>query len=81
MAPKNCREVVDLIMDYVDDALAKGERKAVEDHLSICPPCVAMIRSYKEVPRIVRQATGVQMPAESALRLKKFMKGRIEEGP
>ena len=34
-----CREAVDLMVGYLDDALAPADRRRLEAHLSACPHC------------------------------------------
>lgn len=49
-----CREVVELVTNYLEDALAPMERDRVEAHLGICPHC----RRYLEQFRQTIAATG-----------------------
>ena len=47
-APRlTCRELVDRLTDYLEDALPPLERARVEEHLAICPDC----RAYLEQTR------------------------------
>jgi anti-sigma factor RsiW len=42
MAPAEdftCAELVELVTDYLDDALSAGERMRFEEHLTICEGC------------------------------------------
>lgn len=34
-----CRELVELVTDYVEGALSSGERTRFEQHLVLCPDC------------------------------------------
>ena len=34
-----CRQVIAVLMDYVDGTLAASTRRGVEDHLKACAPC------------------------------------------
>ena len=36
----SCRELVELVTDYIENALGPEERAAFEAHLAICPGCV-----------------------------------------
>jgi anti-sigma factor RsiW len=38
-----CREVVELVSDYLEGRLAAGDRARFESHLTECPGCVAYI--------------------------------------
>jgi hypothetical protein len=43
-----CREVVELVTEFLGDALTPEERARLEQHLLVCPPCtlhVAQVRS------------------------------------
>jgi len=57
-----CRSGVELLMDYMEGALAPDVRTAIEAHVSGCRRCEAFIASYCETPRIVRDATRMEMP-------------------
>lgn len=59
-----CRSGVELLMEYMEGALAQDVRAAIEAHVAGCPRCEAFIASYRETPRIMREATSVEMPAD-----------------
>jgi anti-sigma factor RsiW len=59
-----CMSGVELLMEYIEGALPPGVRTAIEAHVAGCPRCEAFIASYRETPRIVRDATRVEMPAD-----------------
>jgi anti-sigma factor RsiW len=43
-----CREVVELVTEFLGDAMVAEERARLEQHLLVCPPCtlhVAQVRS------------------------------------
>jgi len=43
-APRlSCREVVDLLSDYLDGSLPRRTRDRVEAHLATCPDCTAYV--------------------------------------
>jgi anti-sigma factor RsiW len=59
-----CASGVELLMDYLEDQLPAEVRAALDAHVSGCARCVAFVTSYRETPRIIRDATLVQMPGE-----------------
>ena len=59
-----CMSGVELLMDYMEGDVAPDVRAAIEAHVAGCPRCEAFIASYRETPRIVREATRVEMPAD-----------------
>ena len=59
-----CRSGVELLMDYLEGVLTADVRAAIEAHVAGCPRCESFIASYLETPRIVRDATRIEMPAD-----------------
>lgn len=59
-----CMSGVELLMEYMEGTVALGVRAAIEAHVAGCPRCDAFIASYRETPRIVRDATRMEMPAD-----------------
>ncbi|MEO8541063.1 MAG: zf-HC2 domain-containing protein [bacterium] len=53
-APLACRELVELVTNYLDGALTPGEHARVESHLADCPHCTR----YVEQMRLTIRATG-----------------------
>jgi anti-sigma factor RsiW len=49
-----CQELVELVTDYLEDALSPADRLRFEDHLGICPGCA----TYLDQMRITIQAAG-----------------------
>jgi anti-sigma factor RsiW len=57
MQPSNeltCQELVELVTDYLEDALSPADRLRFEDHLGICPGCA----TYLDQMRMTIQAAG-----------------------
>jgi hypothetical protein len=44
----NCKWVVSLIMYYINGELDRRTTQAFEEHLSLCPDCVAFLDTYKK---------------------------------
>jgi anti-sigma factor RsiW len=49
-----CQELVELVTDYLEDALPPADRLRFEDHLGSCPGCA----TYLDQMRITIQAAG-----------------------
>lgn len=73
---KTCREVVEVLMDYVAGALAAEDQAMVEAHLRECPRCVEFLESYRATPRVMREATASRMPEELRVALRRFLDER-----
>jgi anti-sigma factor RsiW len=64
-----CREVIDLLTDYVEDALPAEERRRVEAHLATCDGCTACLEQVRETIRLTGMLTEEQVPDEDKHRL------------
>ena len=42
-----CRQIADLLGDYLDGSLPRNTRELVALHIDGCPPCVAFINTYR----------------------------------
>lgn len=73
-----CRQVIAVLMDYVDGRLADSTRHGVEDHLKTCAPCRDFVRGYRATPGVVRRATG---PRRSEASLRQLCARALERRP
>jgi anti-sigma factor RsiW len=49
----DCRELVELVTDYVEGALAPDERRLFEDHIGVCPPCTTYLQQMRRTIEVV----------------------------
>jgi anti-sigma factor RsiW len=45
--PLVCQEFVELITDYLEDALPRRDRRRVEKHLEVCSGCTAYLEQMR----------------------------------
>lgn len=69
-----CRDGVRLLMDYTEGVLPAPRRSAVEAHVGVCARCQGFVRSYRETPRILREATALGIPAGVGRRLRRMVR-------
>jgi anti-sigma factor RsiW len=48
-----CRELVELVTDYLDDALAPAARQAFEAHLAGCIGCQHYVHQIEQTIRVI----------------------------
>jgi anti-sigma factor RsiW len=48
----------------------------IEAHVAGCPRCTAFVASYRETPRILREASAVTMPPDLEASLLRFLRSR-----
>jgi len=73
-AAPSCREIVDLLMDYLEATLPPEEARALERHLADCPPCVAFVNTYKGTVQVARRLTPEEIPPQLTERLLDFLR-------
>jgi len=64
-----CASGVDLLMEYLEGTLPTTTVAALDAHVAGCARCQAFVASYLATPRILREATDVELPpvAQSSL--------------
>ena len=51
-----CQEVADFLMDYLNGELSRTQHAVFEEHLGICPECVAFLQTYKIAIKAAKMA-------------------------
>lgn len=59
-----CHEVVEIITDYLEDALVPAERRRVEEHIAGCGGCTAYLEQMRETIRLTGMLTEEQIPED-----------------
>jgi anti-sigma factor RsiW len=75
----NCKESIDLLVEYLDGNLPADEMRALDQHFEGCPPCVEFLRSYRDTSHLCRHHLSEKMPNEVAHKLTSFLRQRIKK--
>ncbi len=59
-----CREMVELMSNYIEDALSAADRARFEAHLAECDGCTNFLEQMRETIRLTGMLTEEQIPAE-----------------
>ena len=70
-----CHEMVEIITDYLEDALSAEDRRRVEEHLAICPGCANYLEQMRETIRLTGLLTEEQIPEEQKQELLEAFRG------
>lgn len=73
-ANPSCREVVDLLFDYLEETLPSDRQRALGRHLEDCPPCLAFVRTYRSTVAAARRLTVEEIPPLLTERLLDFLR-------
>jgi anti-sigma factor RsiW len=70
-----CREVVEIVSDYLEDALSAQDRARFEAHLAGCAGCTTYVEQMREIIRLTGMLTEEQVPTEHRERLRQAFRG------
>jgi len=71
-----CRELVELVTDYLENALSATERERFEAHLADCEGCDAYVEQVRATIRLAGRAAALEEPPETATLLLMFREFR-----
>lgn len=70
-----CEELVELVTEYLEGALAPEERSRFELHLAVCPPCQAYLRQLRATLDGAGRLSGRPLPDDVRDRLLEVFRG------
>jgi anti-sigma factor RsiW len=59
-----CKELVELVTDYLEGALTPSDRERFEEHLAACAGCTRYLAQIRETIRLTGGLTEEQIPVE-----------------
>jgi anti-sigma factor RsiW len=65
-----CRELIELLLDFVSGDLPPERIEHVHAHLRDCPPCVAILNTYRLTIQLTRQLPCNPLPPPCEQRLR-----------
>ena len=71
-----CRELVELVTDYLEDALPAAERERFAAHLADCEGCDAYVEQVRATIRLAGRAAAHEGAGETAALLEMFREYR-----
>jgi hypothetical protein len=74
-----CRELAELLIDFLNGDLTQEHFDEVQHHLRCCPPCVTFIETYRITIKICRQLPSKPLPTELEKRLRQALQEWAEE--
>jgi len=70
---ETCREIAELLDDYVTGELSPESSAELERHLDGCASCLAYVESYRKVVALGRELPDEPMPGELVRRLRSLL--------
>ena len=71
---QTCREIVEVLCDYLEGELPQEAREELDRHLADCPPCLAFLKSYKSTSQLCRALRPEDVPEELRRRVENFLR-------
>ena len=68
-----CRELVELLNDFVAGELPQDHCQRIREHLGLCPPCVEYVASYELTIQLTRQLPCDPLPQPLEQRLRELL--------
>lgn len=63
-----CRELIEFLLEYRSGELSPQQRAVFDEHLAVCPPCVAYLNTYEKTVEMTKAAyvspDGCEVPEE-----------------
>lgn len=72
-----CKEVVELLCDYLEGDLPEDIKRDLEGHFNLCKPCIKFLRTYSATSRICKQVVEENLDDECVIELKKFLRDKL----
>ena len=73
---KNCREIGQLLHDYVEGVLELSVSQQLQTHLADCPGCVASIKTYERTIELAKDLRCEEIPLALQQKLRSFLKDK-----
>ena len=77
----SCKEVVELLADYLEDELPANEKHSIDLHVMACENCRNFTDSYRETGRLARSLRYEEIPADFRSRLRDVLAQRLRNDP
>ena len=73
----SCREVAELLSDYMENTLSDDERRSIDFHLKTCVDCRNYLETLKQTMTLLGQIPAVPMPSEFEEHLEALLRKRL----
>jgi Putative zinc-finger len=76
---KTCKQMTDLIFDYLNDKLSPTVKRNFQQHLKICPDCVNFLSTYKKTVSVSRSIRSEEIPTRVRNNILNFLRLRTRK--
>ena len=60
--PLSCRDIVELVTEYLEGSMPPGHRLGFEEHIAICPPCRNYFDQFRHTVELGKKIEEDELP-------------------
>jgi hypothetical protein len=77
LTTKTCKQMTDLVRDYLTDSLDDSIKRDFVQHLSICPDCVSFLNTYRKTVALTNTVDSNDIPDTVRQNILTFLRQRM----
>jgi len=74
-----CRDIFELLSDYLDEELESDLFAEIEEHLEECPHCISFSHTYQRTVTLCQSIEIVEVPGKVHLKLWRTLRKEIKK--
>ena len=79
MSGKTCKQIADLLGDYLNGKLRPTVKREFAKHLSICPDCVSFVNTYKKTMQSTATLRAEDLPPKVRDNVIDFLRKKLRQ--
>jgi len=77
LSAKTCKQITELMVDYLTDKLQPKVKEDFKKHLDICPDCVSFVNTYKKTVQSTATLRSEEIPPKVRDNILSFLRGKL----
>jgi putative zinc finger protein len=76
---KNCKQITDLVFDYLNGNLRPDVKRDFQQHLRVCPDCINFLNTYKKTVSVTGTVRPEEIPVKVKDNILDFLRSRVRK--
>ncbi len=76
---KTCKQITDLVLDYLNGKLNPRVKREFQRHLRLCPDCIGFLNTYKKTVTLTRSIRPEEIPPRVRSNILDFLRGQMRK--
>jgi len=77
VSAQTCKQIADLLVDYLTDNLRPKLKQEFARHLSLCPDCVSFVNTYRKTVQSTAALRSEKIPAKVRDNVLSFLRNKL----